>query len=395
MNALDIVLTLLLGVMFWLGSTQRFIRQLSATLGIATGLVLGIILYTKLAFLAENSASRTVVLGLLTLAAAFISYDVFGTLGRYIERRFWPPKHKQLSFGERYASGWATVLATLVMIWIGGSILGRSSIDVIQSQIQKSAIVSFTQRVASLPPIFQQTASLISPFSSPQTFTTSEPNFSTSVSITQDFSSLDSAVNAAGASVFKVQAWGCNATTTGSGFVAANNTVVTNAHVIAGADRISVQDKNSGQSYTAQVIWFDPNLDVAVLRTSVQIAAKPLNLHKNDVGAGVIGSVLGYPEGGSFGDSDAVILQKLSAKGYDIYNKNEVIRSVYALRSNVVPGNSGGPIIGTDGTVLGLVFGHSTVQSHTGYALTASQIAPDITQALAKNSVVANGACAI
>jgi len=394
-NALDIILALLLGAMFWLGSTQRFIRQVSATLGIAVGLVLGIILYTKLAFLAENSASRTVVLGLLTVAAAFISYDIFSTLGRYIERRFWPLKHKQISFGERYASGWVTVFATLGMIWIGGSILSRSSVDVVQNQIQKSAIVSFIQRVASLPPIFQQTANLISPFSSPQAFTASEPNFTTSVSITQDFSSLDSAVSVAAASVFKVQAWGCSATTTGSGFVASNQAIVTNAHVIAGADRISVQDKNSGQSYTAQVIWFDPNLDVAVLRTSVQISAAPLRLHNNDVGSGVIGSVLGYPGGGSFGDSDAVILQKLSARGYDIYNKNEVVRSVYALRSNIVPGNSGGPVIGIDGSVLGLVFGHSTAQSHTGYALTASQIAPGITQALAKNSVVTNGACAM
>ena len=48
---------------------------------------------------------------------------------------------------------------------------------------------------------------------------------------------------------------------------------------------------------------------------------------------------------------------------------------MYALRVQVHPGNSGGPLAGTDGKVLGMVFAASREDPDTGYALTAKQVA--------------------
>ena len=65
----------------------------------------------------------------------------------------------------------------------------------------------------------------------------------------------------------------------------------------------------------------------------------------------------------------------LTAVGQDIYGRGRVVREIYSLRVEVRPGNSGGPLVGTDGRVLGVVFAASREDPETGYALTAAQVA--------------------
>jgi len=382
MNALDIGIIIILGAFVWLGSTQRPARQASMSAGAIAGLLLGSLIYTKLAFLATGSVVRTAILGLMIITLGLLCYDIFITAGKFAESKL-HHRFKLSRLQRRITSSSIAGLTGVVIIWLTIGIFSTLATPVIQRSVYHSTLISATRHVVRLP----------TPFSAPQTFTNAEPTFTSRVAVSDSFASLDAAVANASSSVFKVQSWGCGTTTIGSSFMVSKQAVITNAHVIAGATRISVQDRRNTASYVAQVILFDPALDIAILSTSAQLPSTPLKLNAAPATVSTIGSVLGYPDGKQFSDSDAIIIDALDAKGYDIYNRDTVSRAIYALRGDIVPGNSGGPLINANGEVLGLVFGHSTSQNHTGYAITAKQIAPSIATALKRNTTTSSGSC--
>ena len=67
---------------------------------------------------------------------------------------------------------------------------------------------------------------------------------------------------------------------------------------------------------------------------------------------------------------------------------------MFSLRSLVRPGNSGGPLVSTDGRVLGVIFAASVTDTDTGYALTADQVARAAAAGLTGNRAVDTGDCA-
>ncbi len=69
-------------------------------------------------------------------------------------------------------------------------------------------------------------------------------------------------------------------------------------------------------------------------------------------------------------------------------------REIYALRAIVRSGNSGGPLIAEDGSVLGIVFATALDASDVGYALTDAEISKDVSAGLSANRAVATGHCA-
>jgi S1-C subfamily serine protease len=70
------------------------------------------------------------------------------------------------------------------------------------------------------------------------------------------------------------------------------------------------------------------------------------------------------------------------------------LRQIYEVKAKVVPGNSGGPLIAQDGSVIGVIFAESTTYNHVGYALTTSKVIPEINQAKNLNRTVNTGKCA-
>lgn len=392
MNILDICIIALLALLIWVGSVQRPIRQLSMSLGVITGLVGGSIVYNRLAYMAADSKIRTIILGLLLLAAGFICYDIMRTIGSRVEQKLHADHPvKSARVRQRFISAGIGGVGGIFIIWLIAGMFSSIPLPVVERQFSQSLLLSSARQNIALPGFFQTTANLLSPFSSPQTFI-SEPTFNDDVAVSQNFSSLDTAVEKASASVLKVNAWGCGVTSTATSFIVDKQAVITSAHVVAGADRISVQD--NGANYTAQVIWLDKDADVAVLSVSQPLSPSPLTIQTKKLGSGSLASVIGYPGGGSRTNKDAIVLESITAKGYDIYNTDVVNRDVYVLRTEIVPGNSGGPVIDTSGKVIGLVIGHSTTQAHTGYALMAHTMANDVAKALENKTVVSSGACA-
>jgi S1-C subfamily serine protease len=202
-------------------------------------------------------------------------------------------------------------------------------------------------------------------------------------------------VREAAPSVLKIfgQAPQCGRSIEGSGFVYAPNRVLTNAHVVAGTDEVTVEIAPNND-VPAEVVLFDPDRDVAVLDVpDLPDRAQPLPFSRTEADSGDPALVLGYPENGPFTVRTARIRSEGSVGGTNIYGKGSVDRSIYAIRSVVRSGNSGGPLLGYDGTVLGMVFATAIDSPDTGFALTDAEIGDDARAGRQLSEPVGTGAC--
>jgi S1-C subfamily serine protease len=183
----------------------------------------------------------------------------------------------------------------------------------------------------------------------------------------------DPVVTAARPSVLKIrgEAQSCQKVLEGSGFVVAANRVMSNAHVVAGAGTVTVED--SGHTYPATVVSYDPNADISILEVP-DLPSPTLQFDTQDAPEGTDAIVLGYPGGGAFAATPARIRETITLNGPDIYHTTTVNREVYTIRGAVHQGNSGGPLIGRDGRVLGVVFGAAVDDADTGFVLTAKEV---------------------
>jgi S1-C subfamily serine protease len=187
------------------------------------------------------------------------------------------------------------------------------------------------------------------------------------------------------------QAPECGRGMEGSGFVYAPQHVLTNAHVVAGARTVQVQAQ-PGQNLTARVVVFDPDRDVAVLYVP-DLTAPVLRFAPQPAKTGDPAVVLGYPENGPFTVRSARVRSQTTVRGTNIYGRGSVRRSIYSIRSVVRSGNSGGPLLAYDGTVLGMVFATALDSPDTGFALTRSEIQDRASQGRTAIAPVGTSGC--
>ncbi|MHB8235075.1 MAG: MarP family serine protease, partial [Solirubrobacteraceae bacterium] len=157
-------------------------------------------------------------------------------------------------------------------------------------------------------------------------------------------------VKRASRSVVRILGTACGLAIEGSGWVGAPDLVVTNAHVIAGEGDTTVQVGGHSPSLPARPVAFDPTDDVAVL--SVPELGLPALSLTSQPPAGQGGAILGYPLNGPFDARAARIGRTQVVSTDDAYGRGPVRRLLTPLRGLVRPGNSGGPLVGSDGSVL-------------------------------------------
>ncbi|MCB0949195.1 MAG: acid resistance serine protease MarP [Mycobacterium sp.] len=175
-------------------------------------------------------------------------------------------------------------------------------------------------------------------------------------------------------SVVKVRgvAPSCQKVLEGSGFVVAPNRVMSNAHVVAGSESVTVEV--DGQTYDADVVSYDPDADISILDVA-DLPSAPLQFAEEEALPGTDGIVMGYPGGGDFVATPSRVREVIELNGPDIYRTTTVTREVYTIRGTVRQGNSGGPMINRSGKVLGVVFGAAVDDVDTGFVLTAEEVA--------------------
>jgi S1-C subfamily serine protease len=172
-------------------------------------------------------------------------------------------------------------------------------------------------------------------------------------------------VRAARNSVFRVTGTACGLGVAGSGWAAAPNLVVTNAHVVAGMKDPRV-DRRDGDYRDAVVVAFDVHDDIAILRVA-GLDAKALDAVAPEEGRSV--AILGYPNSGPFTATPGRIGQTTDVLTEDAYGKGPVRRRITTLRGEVRHGNSGGPAIDLRGRVQTTIFAARIGVEDQGYGV--------------------------
>ena len=198
----------------------------------------------------------------------------------------------------------------------------------------------------------------------------------------------DPQVRAAADGVVRIQGTACGLGVEGSGWIAAPGVVVTNAHVVAGEGDTRVQLRGVGAALPAQAIAYDPHDDVAVLRVP-GLAGTVLRM--SSASAGDEGAVLGFPHNGPYDVRAARVGATQTVISQDAYGRGPVRRKMTPFRGLVRPGNSGGPVVGSDGTVLATVFASTRGHPRGGYAVPDDVVSRVLASARGR---VSTGPCA-
>jgi S1-C subfamily serine protease len=359
------------------------------------GFILGFFLGTKVwvALLSSghnDDITRSVlVVSLVLFTACALGYAgrVIGTWSNVTVRR-----HHLGNVDAALGVGVA-VVAVLVSVWIVAAVVlsPNSRFTSLDAAVNRSDILHSIDGVLPPPSIFNDLQTFLNDQGFPQVFSTLTPPSTPSVS-TPTNAETNALADPAVFSTVKILGTACSSEQEGSGFVVGPGLVATNAHVVAGESGGNTQVWVGNNAYNATTVLFDPDFDLAVLRTDAPLGPA-LTISPNLVARGTQAAVLGYPEDGGLTIGAAGVTEEVTAIGKDIYNSGSVTRGVYALDANVEPGNSGGPLLGPGGQVIGVVFSRSTVYQDVGYALTSPGVLSRVQEAERQHSAVATGPC--
>jgi S1-C subfamily serine protease len=196
------------------------------------------------------------------------------------------------------------------------------------------------------------------------------------------------AVSDARSRVFRITGSACGLGISGSGWAAAPNLVVTNAHVVAGMKDPRV-DRRDGDYHDADVVAFNVHDDIAVLRV-VGLGAVPLETASPVEGRSV--AILGYPENGPFVATAGRIGETRVVLAEDAHGRGPVNRKITTLRGRVRHGNSGGPAVDSRGRVRTTVFAARVGADNQGYGVPTDIVQSTLTEAR-ESASVSTGPC--
>jgi Trypsin-like peptidase domain/Colicin V production protein len=197
----------------------------------------------------------------------------------------------------------------------------------------------------------------------------------------------DPEVVAAGGSVVRVLSTACGLGIEGSGWAVRPNLIVTNAHVVAGADDTTVTTQG-GVELDATAVYYEPEDDLALLRVDAKLPTLPI---ASSAPVGAEAAVLGYPENGPYTVTPARVGETRSTVSENSYGQGPVERTITALGGDVRSGNSGGPLLDSRGQVLGVVFAATTSGPVGGFAVPAAEVSEAIHHA--SEAAVSTRAC--
>ncbi|HSV40962.1 MAG TPA: MarP family serine protease [Nocardioidaceae bacterium] len=389
MNFLDLMLILLVLAYAVSGYWQGFISGAFATVGLLTGGVAGIWLAPQLLGDADPSlwvslSALFIVLLCASLGQAVLQYAG----GRIRDQIKWQPVRSLDAVGGAALS----VVAVLVVAWALGVALSGARVPWVSKTVNSSAVL---QRVNDVMPndavqALHSFNDVVGASFFPRYLEPFARERITAVGPPPAKIAKNQNVVSAGRSVLKIRGENsCGRGVEGSGFLYQPNRIMTNAHVVAGVDRPNVVV--DGQELEARVVVYDEDLDIAVL--AIEGLGLPYLPFDFDAESGESAAVLGYPEDGPYDVQGARIRAVQRLRSPDIYGRGTVVREVYSLRSNIRPGNSGGPLVSTSGEVLGMIFAASVTDKETGYALTSDQLRDSAGIGSSSTAEADTGAC--
>jgi S1-C subfamily serine protease len=385
-NALDLLLIVLLALSGVSGYRRGFTLQAFGFGGLLIGLVVGALLAPFFANIVDGPNARAGLAVLVLLAVAALGNAAGWFIGVHARHR----AASRFAKADSVAGSAVAVVASLLAIWFLALNLANGPFPAIATEIRGSAVVRTLDAALPQPPsLLAQVRRLFNRVGFPDVFSGIPPLPAEPVRPPSQ-AEARAAAEAAASSTLQVIGPACDVIQEGSGFVAADGYVVTNAHVVAGMDDPEVRSA-AGWS-DATTVLFDPDLDLAILSVS-GATGPPLPLATEPLDRGAPGAVLGYPQGGPLDVRRAAVRRTIEAVGRDIYGHGEVERLVLELQTLVRPGNSGGPFVLPDGRVAGVVFAASSGDDDVGYAIAADEVEDPLRTATGRTTPVDTGPC--
>ncbi|WP_291314340.1 MarP family serine protease [Corynebacterium sp. UBA2622] len=387
----DGVIAVMILLAFLSGWRQGIFSVVLSAVGIFAGLVVGLALAPLLVGLAETRVMRLVLLLAVVVLFAGMGNVVGGLIGAQLRDR---ARFRSTQKMDSAAGAVVQALVIAVVVWFMSIPLASAVPGAAGAGIRDSRLLAAIDRVApagveTLPARFAALLDdsglppLVSPFNTPTGAQVDAP----------DAGAIDPLmVRRVRPSVVHVigDAETCDRHLMGSGFVTAEDYVVTNAHVVAGTNTVELDTVLGVKE--ASVVYYNPGDDIAVLHSG-GLGLDPLPFADGQLGTGDDAVVMGFPQSGPFEAAPARIRGVIDIAGPDIYASGRVEREAYTLRGNIRQGNSGGPVLTPAGEVAGVIFGASVDSSETGYALTARQVLDGIGDVTGLTQPVGTGEC--
>lgn len=390
MNLLDWLLVVLVLAYALSGYWQGFITGAFATVGLLAGGLFGV--WVAPILLGDAPPSLLVSLGALfiVILTASLGQAVLQLAGSRIRSRIrWQPVRALDAVGGAVLSA----AAVLVVAWALGVAVSGSRLGSVTPLVRGSAVLAQVNSVlpTSAPSVLQAFNDVVGTSFFPRYLEPFAPERIVSVEPGDRRLLTDPDVERVQPAVLKIRGVnGCGRGIEGTGFVYARDRLMTNAHVVAAVDDPQVEI--DGTTEQAQVVHYDPDLDVAVLALDTgRITPLPFDEEaERDTSVAIVG----YPQDGPYDVQVGRVRDRQTLRSPDIYGEGTVLREVFSLRGLVRPGNSGGPIVDSQGEVAGVVFAASVTDADTGYALTATQVAGSAEAGRSSGSAVGTGDCA-
>lgn len=388
MNLLDLVIVAAAAAAAAGGWRLGFLARVVSWVGLALGLVVAarFLPAAVRSFEGPDPTSKLMIAGVVLLGGAFVGQGLGLLIGSSLRKivPLGPVRIVDSAVGALVGS-----LGVVVSVWL----LLPAIADVpgtVARQARTSAIArQLDERLPAPPDTLKALRRVVGDTNFPKVFealrpapVTGPPPASTGVP--------QPVLDRVALSTVKVAGVACSRTQEGSGFSAAPDTVVTNAHVVAGhrPGRTSVE-RPDGKTFAATVVVFDPERDLAVLRVP-GLGQAPLAVDGG--GVGDRGAVMGHPGGqAQLRIAPAAIRQQVDAVGRDLYDDRSTRRDVFILAAALRPGDSGAALVNQDGQVMGVAFAIAPDQPGTAYAVTSKELRAVL--AVPRGNAVSAGPC--
>ncbi|HQR80112.1 MAG TPA: MarP family serine protease [Actinomycetota bacterium] len=393
MGVVDVIILGLLALVALIGWHQGLVRSVLSVAGTIAG---GLVAAACLPWVLRQLGVLGPLAAVISVGVILLGVGIGNTLAITLGRPLWMAMRAGPARAVDAAAGaLVSLVAGLIAIWMVAATVAALPSPALSSAVRSSTLLQQVDRL--VPPqaadLAYSVRGLLNRVNLPEVFFGLEglPG----KQVPPPPKNLSQEAVTASQSVVRVTGPtpACGQGSTGSGFVYATDRIATNAHVVAGMSQVRVVSSD-GRSWGADVVYFNPGLDVAVLFVP-GIGLSPLSSAQPPAD-GDPAVIAGYPGGGPLDLRSARIVTRTNESPVfsdDIYGKPADPRNIYVVRGRVIPGNSGGPLLTRDGRYAGIVFASSQEYKRTGFALTNKTVGQALRGSADRVVPVATGGC--
>ena len=376
MNFLDVFIVLFVLFLSWRGARTGFLAGALSLVGVVLGAILGSRLVPALLDRSDNDLVFGSIITLVSIVAFAVLGDVLArAAGGYLGEKIADTTSETL---DRAGGAILGATLSLTLVWVAATFaLGAPLFASLHPTMQESRVLTaLNERMPSR--LLAQAVSRLDPiprFQGPEANVARDPE-----------------VQAAVSRMVRVTGVACGMGIEGTGWIAAPDIVVTNAHVVAGEAVTQVQPEGTSIPLPARVVVFDEKNDIAALRVS-NLRLPPLSLAEPRDNEPV--AILGFPENGPLDIRAGRVADTTRVISNDAYNRGPVERTITSFKGFVRPGNSGGPAVNEEGAVVATVFASRADSDNAGYGVPSTLVQQTVELAEERRNPVTTKECAI